>query len=86
MNSITSESVSYTHLDVYKRQGLVDAQLRVDGISIGGITKDIGLTFWGKNLTSKKYVSRAVDFGQLGFAGTIYGDPRTYGVTLDMEF
>ena len=67
-------------------RGLVDAQLRVDGISIGGITKDIGLTFWGKNLTSKKYVSRAVDFGQLGFAGTIYGDPRTYGVTLDMEF
>jgi len=67
-------------------RGLVDAQLRVDGISLGGITKDIGLTFWGKNLTSKKYVSRAVDFGQLGFAGTIYGDPRTYGVTLDIEF
>ncbi len=67
-------------------RGLVDAQLRVDGITLGGITKDIGVTFWGKNLTSKKYVARSVDFGQLGFAGTIYGDPRTYGVTLDIEF
>jgi iron complex outermembrane receptor protein len=41
---------------------------------------------WGKNLTNKKYVTRAVDFGQLGFAGVIYGDPRTYGLTFDVEF
>ncbi len=67
-------------------RGLVDAQLRIDGISLGGVAKDIGLTFWGKNLTNKEYVARSVDFGQLGFAGTIYGDPRTYGVSLDIEF
>lgn len=45
-----------------------------------------GVTFWGKNLTNKDYVTRSVDFGQLGFAGVIYGDPRTYGMSLDFEF
>lgn len=66
-------------------RGLVDGQLRLEGIKIGG-GDGLGITFWGKNLTNKKYVTRAVDFGQLGFAGVIYGDPRTYGVTLDIEF
>lgn len=67
-------------------RGLIDAQLRIDGITLGNLAKDIGLTFWGKNLTNKAYVGRSVDFGALGYAGTIYGDPRTYGVTLDIEF
>ena len=82
-NPITAPFKEQTKGDA---RGLLDAQLRVDGISLGGIAKDIGLTFWGKNLTNKKYVGRSVDFGQLGYAGTIYGDPRTYGVTLDIEF
>jgi iron complex outermembrane recepter protein len=67
-------------------RGLIDAQLRIDGISLGNAAKNIGITFWGKNLNNKSYLSRAVDFGQLGLAGAIYGDPRTFGVTLDLEF
>lgn len=67
-------------------RGLLDAQIRIDGIALGSLAKDIGLTFWGKNLTNKAYVARSVDFGALGYAGAIYGDPRTYGVTLDVEF
>lgn len=67
-------------------RGLIDAQLRIDGVTLGNLAKDIGITFWGKNLTNKAYVGRSVDFGALGYAGTIYGDPRTFGVTLDLEF
>lgn len=67
-------------------RGLVDGQIRIDGIKFGGSGNGFGLTLWGKNLTNEKYVTRSVDFGQLGFAGVIYGDPRTYGVTLDLEF
>jgi iron complex outermembrane recepter protein len=66
-------------------RGLVDGQLRIEGINVG-YGDGLGITFWGKNLTNKKYVTRAVDFGQLGFAGVIYGDPRTYGMSLDIEF
>jgi iron complex outermembrane receptor protein len=67
-------------------RGLVDGQIRIDGIKLGGSGNGFGLTFWGKNLTNEKYVTRSVDFGQLGFAGVIFGDPRTYGMTLDIEF
>lgn len=63
---------------------LVDAQLKLDELSIGGTRASI--TVWGKNLTNKSYVARSVDFGQLGFASAIYGDPRTVGVTLDFDF
>ena len=64
-------------------RGLVDGQLRFSGFGPNG---GMGLTIWGKNLTDKKYVARSVDFGALGFATVIYGDPRTFGATLDVEF
>ncbi|MFM7028216.1 MAG: TonB-dependent receptor [Chakrabartia sp.] len=64
-------------------RGLLDAQLRFDGIGIG---KKASVTFWGKNLTNKAYVVRSVDFGTFGYATDIWGDPRTYGVTVDMAF
>jgi iron complex outermembrane recepter protein len=67
-------------------RGLLDGQIKVDGIRFGGDGEGFGVTFWGKNLTNKKYVVRSVDFGQLGFATVIYGDPRTYGVTVDFGF
>jgi iron complex outermembrane recepter protein len=65
-------------------RGLVDGQIRLDGLSLGGATKSLSLTLWGKNLTNKAYITRSVDFGQLGFAGVIYGDPRTFGLNLDI--
>lgn len=67
-------------------RGLVDAQLRIDGIRVGGSGDGISATIWTKNLTNKKYIIRSVDFGQLGYATTIYGDPRTFGLTLEMGF
>lgn len=65
-------------------RSLFDAQFRIDGIKLGGVSA--GLTFWGKNLTDKEYVSRGVDFGALGFGSVIYGDPMTFGATLDFGF
>jgi iron complex outermembrane recepter protein len=82
-NSLTAPFSKTTEGDA---RGLLDGQLRIDGIKLGGSGNGIGLTLWGKNLTNKKYITRSVDFGQLGFAGVIYADPRTYGMTLDFEF
>ena len=65
-------------------RSLLDAQFRIDGIKLGGVSA--GLTFWGKNLTDKEYVSRGIDFGALGFGSVIYGDPMTFGATLDFGF
>ena len=66
-------------------RGLVDAQLKLDGFTIGGI-KNASLLIWGKNLTNKEYRVRSVDFGQLGFAYTVFGEPRTFGATLEVTF
>jgi iron complex outermembrane receptor protein len=44
------------------------------------------LTVWGRNLLDEEYRRSGIDFGALGFAGAIYGEPRTYGVTLTFEY
>ena len=67
-------------------RGLLDGQIRIDGIKFGESGDGVAVTFWGKNLTNKKYVARSVDFGQIGYATNIFGDPRTYGLTLDFGF
>ena len=69
----------------FQAHGLWDAQLRFDGIQVG-VGEGLGIAFWAKNLTNRHYVARSVDFGQLGFAGTIYGDPRTFGASLELKF
>ena len=81
-NPITSPFSEQTKGDA---RGLVDGQIRVDNV-LGSAAEGLNLTLWGKNLTNKEYVVRSVDFGALGYATTIYGDPRTYGLTLDMKF
>lgn len=63
-------------------RGLLNGQLRVDNLLGVGL----GATLWVKNLTNKSYIVRSVDFGQLGYATTIYGDPRTFGLTMDVKF
>jgi iron complex outermembrane receptor protein len=48
---------------------------------VGVATKYVDVFFWGRNLTGKKYIGYAYDFG-----GIRLGDPRTYGVTLRAKF
>lgn len=65
-------------------RSLFDAQLRIDEIDLGG--SQLGITLWGKNLTDDEYISRGIDFGQLGFGSAIYGQPRTYGISAEITF
>ena len=63
---------------------LIDAQIGIDGIPLG--TGEGEVRLWVKNLTNAKDFVRSVDFGQLGFAGGYYAEPRTYGITVGMKF
>ena len=63
-------------------RGLLDGQLRLEGL-MGG---HASVTLWGKNITNKHYVTRSVDFGQLGWGTVIYADPATYGATVSVKF
>jgi iron complex outermembrane receptor protein len=68
-----------------KARSLFNAQLRFNDLSIGNGPK-FSVQLWGKNITNEKYVSRSVDFGQLGFATAIWGDPATYGIDVEFTF
>ncbi|MCB2078230.1 MAG: TonB-dependent receptor [Novosphingobium sp.] len=66
-------------------RSLFNAQLRFDGIKVGPET-EISVQLWGKNIFDKEYVSRSVDFGQLGYGGLLFGDPATYGIDVEFKF
>ena len=63
---------------------MVDAQLVLDNIPLG--KADARLMIWGKNLTDDNNLVRGIDFGPLGYAGGIFNDPRTYGVTVGFKY
>ena len=64
---------------------MLDTQIKINQMHVGPL-KDVSLMIWGKNLTQKQYLVRSVDFGQLGFAYSVYGEPRKFGATLEVKF
>ena len=65
-------------------QHLVDAQVVLDKFSLGPVKAQLKL--WGRNLTNEHDLVRSIDFGQLGYAGGYYNNPRTYGATIGFNF
>ena len=49
------------------------------------IGKKASIAVWGKNLTDEAYRVHGIDFGGLGYAGNVYGEPRSFGVDLNFE-
>lgn len=45
-----------------------------------------GVSIWGKNLADEEYEELIFDFSDLGYNLLSYGQPRTYGITLDYRF
>ena len=45
-------------------------------VRVGISSKNIDLFFWGRNISNKKYIAYAYDFGAVHL-----GDPKTYGIT-----
>lgn len=65
---------------------LFDARLAWSNIPVVG--QDVEIAIWGKNLTNEEYLANFIDFGP-GFGGMTngyYGPPRTYGITLGVDF
>jgi len=59
---------------------LVDGRISLNDIPLGGSKGALRVSLWGKNLTDEEYRNWGIDFGALGFAGAVYGEPRTYGL------
>ena len=65
-------------------RGLLDARLTLADVEIAGAKASVSL--WGLNLTDEEYRIHGIDFGSLGYAGNVYGEPRSYGVDLNFTF
>ena len=48
---------------------------------VGISTKYVDLFFWAENISNKKYIAYAYDFGAVHL-----GDPKTYGATMKVNF
>ena len=60
---------------------LVNGRLSLNEIKMGCCEKGaLRVSLWGKNLTDEEYRNWGIDFGSLGWAGDVYGEPRTYGL------
>ena len=66
-------------------RSLFNAQLRLDGVSIGN-GPEFSVQLWGKNIFDEEYVARGIDYGSFGFGQIIFGDPATYGVNVEFTF
>lgn len=64
----------------------VNARLRWDGVDLGASQWQLSVSLWGKNLTNDIYHARGIDFGELGYAGVIFSEPRSYGMDFSLKF
>lgn len=65
-------------------RGLLDVRVTLSELQLAG--GDASVSLWGRNITNAEYRAVGIDFGQLGFAGNVYGEPATYGVDLNVKF
>jgi iron complex outermembrane recepter protein len=64
---------------------LVNGRLAYVGIPLQKGSLDVAV--FSRNLLDRKYRSYGIDFGAaLGYAGNVYGDPRTFGIQLTYNF
>jgi iron complex outermembrane receptor protein len=64
-------------------RGLLGARMTLSEIPVAGTEATIAV--WGRNLTDKAYRIHGIDFGSLGFAGNVYGEPRSVGVDVSFK-
>jgi iron complex outermembrane receptor protein len=64
-------------------RGLLGARMTLSEIPVAGTEATIAV--WGRNLTDKAYRIHGIDFGSLGLAGNVYGEPRSVGVDVSFK-
>lgn len=63
---------------------LVDLRASLDGVDTG--FGELRLSAWMRNTLDEEYITQGIDFGSLGIGNVIYGDPRTIGLDMRLQF
>ena len=64
---------------------LMGARVSLNNIQLGDAGA-LRISAWGKNLADEEYREWGIDFGSLGYAGDVYGTPRSYGIDVVYTF
>lgn len=64
---------------------LLNARVSMNDIAVGE-RGSLRISAWGKNLADEEYREWGIDFGSLGYAGNVYGAPRSYGIDVSYRF
>lgn len=76
---LNSPQITASQLEI-PSYGLLDARITLDEIPhLSGVRFSV----WGKNLTDEVYAHFVTN---LGVPAAFFGDPRTYGISLDVKF
>lgn len=68
-------------------RSLVNGRLSLSDIKLGCCREgSLRVSLWGRNLTDEEYRQWGIDFGTLGYAGDVYGEPRSYGIDVSYRF
>lgn len=81
---VTTVGTPFNESIINDGRGLLDARLTLSEVGLGGA--NLSFALWGKNLIDEEYRAFGIDFGALGFAGNVYGEPRSYGIDLNIRF
>jgi iron complex outermembrane receptor protein len=68
-----------------KPYAVLDARFTVSEISITDRAK-LRTSVFGKNITDEDYLMSGIDFGGLGFAGGIFGEPASWGIDFTLDY
>ena len=76
---------AYRDVLIQKPYTLLDARLTISEIAINDRAK-LRASVYGKNITDEEYLMSGIDFGGLGFAGGIFGEPATWGIDVTLDY
>ena len=64
--------------------GLLNATIGINDVAIA--QAQLSLQLWARNIENKVYAAHEIDFGQAGFITTAFGEPRSYGIDVTLQY
>ena len=84
LDSVTFSAINNQY-DSAEAHWLMGARVSLNNIQLGD-SGALRISAWGKNLADEEYREWGIDFGSLGYAGVVFGAPRSYGIDVVYTF
>lgn len=82
----TSVGAPYNDAIATDSRSLLNLRLSLRDIPLGSGDTQGELALWARNVLDEEYRTFGIDFGALGYAANMWGEPTTWGVDLTVRF